>query len=266
CYRCFAYGHVANSPCKNERICRDCGDKFHSSPCQLPLKCIHCLGPHSSNSKYCPEFIRQKQIKERMSLRKEDYFTSSQFYPVTYKNIRGPKRPQTFAEATKSLDSSDTNHYPNLPQISPSNSLISISNRYSSLSTVLDTPTTSGLPSNTVYRKPTSNTNHTSNKTFTTNYKPNSTKPIYANPKPKPNLTETKTVDREHLQALLNTKITEIRNKVKTSNVTTKKQIDELLATFIISNTDTKNSVNTTPKKTYSSTNKNNSTLPPDKV
>ncbi|KAG8319926.1 hypothetical protein J6590_080815 [Homalodisca vitripennis] len=65
-----------NSPCNKTRVCRDCGDNYHSEECSKPKKCVHCYGPHSSNSRQCPEYIRQKQIKERMSTMREDYFTA----------------------------------------------------------------------------------------------------------------------------------------------------------------------------------------------
>ncbi|XP_054287586.1 uncharacterized protein LOC129003318 [Macrosteles quadrilineatus] len=78
CYNCFRYGHVAKSPCDKTKTCRDCSQEYHEGPCTTSIKCANCEGPHPSNSKTCPEYIRQKKINERMNDYKEDYYTASQ--------------------------------------------------------------------------------------------------------------------------------------------------------------------------------------------
>lgn len=93
CFRCFAYSHVANESnperrCQASRICRNCGEAFHSGECEKTLKCVHCEGEHPSNDRKCPEYTRQLQIKTRMSLHKEDYVTAAQFHPITYKKTK----------------------------------------------------------------------------------------------------------------------------------------------------------------------------------
>jgi hypothetical protein len=109
--------------------------------------------------------------QERMSLMSEDYFTASTFYPITYKIIKGrPKRQQTFAEAIRSTDATNKVDYPPLSLASQSSSQISLSNKFSPLSSITENPTESG-PSTTNfhYKKPNSNTN---NRTQSKAYQP----------------------------------------------------------------------------------------------
>lgn len=77
--------------------------KFHSGRCTDPQKCIHCFGPHSSNSRNCPEYSRQKNIKDRMTHMREDIIRASQFFPIRYKTQKFNNRTQvglTYAQAT----------------------------------------------------------------------------------------------------------------------------------------------------------------------
>lgn len=139
CFKCFAYSHVANSqsaPCEKTRVCRDCGDKFHSGDCTKPLKCVNCDGDHSSNSRTCPEYLRQVDIKARMSLYNEDYFTASKWFPNSFKkpyqnNRLRPTPVKTYAETTQIIcDPNNFDEYPNLDQNSQNKTYCNNSNRY----------------------------------------------------------------------------------------------------------------------------------------
>ncbi|KAG8249522.1 hypothetical protein J6590_017505 [Homalodisca vitripennis] len=242
CYRCFAYGHVANSPCRNNRLCRDCGEQYHSTS--------HCFGSHSSNSNVCPEYTRQKHIKERMSLMKEDYFTASLFYPITYKRIKGTlRRPQTFSEAARSFDSTNLTEYPDLPETTLRSNLTPLSNRFSPLSSVTEPSSITSPQTSSTYRKPSSHsyTKHIKTVQHTqTGTRPNrstihQSKTRTINPEPKNNPPVVTQDDREHYKTLLNDKVNEIRNKLKNTNVTSKKQMDDFLATFICADSNSKN-------------------------
>lgn len=144
CFRCFSYSHVASSPCNRNRLCRDCGEVYHSGECISMRCCIHCKGNHSSNSRQCPEYIRQKNIKTRMSLYKEDYFKASVAYPVTYnkKNFFKLAGNNLYSTATKiNLEEFPDLKQPDRPytrhsQQSVSNSILAQNNRYSPLSDV----------------------------------------------------------------------------------------------------------------------------------
>lgn len=71
CFRCQRYGHTAMK-CDNQQICM-CGKPPHESqPCEEPLKCVNCLGDHSSRSKDCPVYkqelaIQEIKVKEKLS-------------------------------------------------------------------------------------------------------------------------------------------------------------------------------------------------------
>lgn len=70
CFSCFRYGHITKY-CKSKKLCNKC---FHEDDdeheCNLvELKCLNCGGKHNSNSKSCPEYERQRNIKLLMSTR-----------------------------------------------------------------------------------------------------------------------------------------------------------------------------------------------------
>jgi hypothetical protein len=267
CYRCFAYGHVANSPCRSSRLCRDCGCDFHSEPCELPRKCVHCFGPHSSNSKQCPEYTRQKNIKDRMSFMKEDYFTASKFFPITYKIVKGaPRRPQSFSQATRSLDITNPVDYPALPVL-PSKSEITLTNRYSSLNSIIESPTSDNVTpqSSNQYRKPTTNIqNKQKNNTIRSTPRQNLANPNRSNLTPKPSPPEITQADKDRLKSLMDAKLTEIRNKLKVTNMTTKKQLDDFLTTFYSTQSLEKQFTNS-QNKSNPTLNKTSVAIPPDK-
>lgn len=264
CFRCFSYGHVASSPCNNTRLCRECGDTYHDDQCSNPKKCIHCQGPHSSNSKQCPEFLRQKNIKLRMSIKKEDYNTASIFYPVTYKKQNGPSyRYQTYSETLKS---NNTEPYPHpSPKHNPGINTLNYSqfpelyspNRFSSLTDLPEPPDKHMTPQKDWLRNP------TSGKTY--NYRANRPyKPITAHQPSKQQTqnnaansvsqTVNNNQDKERLKSLFNSKLSEIREKLTLSaqNPNVKKMIDEVFSAYI----DIKNPKQiTTTKKSGSQSN-----------
>uniref|UniRef100_A0A1B6IW02 Pre-C2HC domain-containing protein n=1 Tax=Homalodisca liturata TaxID=320908 RepID=A0A1B6IW02_9HEMI len=208
CYRCFAYGHVANSPCNKPRICRDCAGPFHTDPCQAPRKCVHCGDSHSSNSKYCPEYMRQKNIKDRMSLMKEGYHVAAQYFPITYKKQGKSSRllGLSYSQVAQ-LDFTDDGIYPTLPssQASTPISQLNVSNRYTPLLAVSE-PSSSRQQSfsphfkvsGTSYRRPIRNSSL---------YKPKEiSRPIVdkTNPPTKPVQDDRLSVqDKSHLTSLL---------------------------------------------------------------
>lgn len=124
CFRCFSFSHVASSPCNNNRVCRNCSEAYHSDECNRPVKCINCKGDHNNTYKKCPEYLRQVNIKQRMSLFNEDFFTASQKFPLTFKKYdhnstlteNRSTNKASYSDITKTVcDPTDYKQYPNLP-------------------------------------------------------------------------------------------------------------------------------------------------------
>lgn len=69
CDNCWRYGHLGKQ-CKAKSRCLKCFENHKSENCDkenVPF-CVHCKGNHFTNQlNVCPEFKRQKQIKEVMS-------------------------------------------------------------------------------------------------------------------------------------------------------------------------------------------------------
>lgn len=267
CYRCFAYGHVASSPCQKNRLCRDCGESFHEGECLNSKKCVHCLAPHSSNSKQCPEYIRQKSIKTRMSLFKEDYNKASLHYPITYKKVRGPYLShRTFSDTVKS-NRLNTEHFPQLhpryseqlPTYSPADT--HISNQFSVLSEEIEPTFNKLMTPNHWLRNPNTRRPSTYNKQNYMNsassqkVKEKTIPVVTLSPKTS-NPNACNTIDRDHLHTLLQSKLKEIRDKIHatthTSNIKNIKMemIDEVFAKYIgLTNEPRKQNIKT-PDKT----------------
>lgn len=238
CFRCFSYGHVAGSPCNRNRICRDCGLEFHSGECQAPLKCIHCFAQHSSNSKKCPEYIRQKNIKNRMSVCKEDFYKASQYFPITYKKINKNKTHINYSAASQySPNDAD---YPDLPHIHNQRANIekdlpiNVNNRFTHLQNeAIDTSYTNYMPYNTKPVIHNRYANKTTHKPATHKTNTNSTQ-IKTNLELQNTNTNEKlmTHEIEEIKSKIRSKIDELKKK---SNTTTpsKKLIDDIFSTIL---------------------------------
>ncbi|KAI5724448.1 hypothetical protein M8J77_022384 [Diaphorina citri] len=110
CFSCYRYGHVTKY-CKNKKLCRKCFHEIEENEedhvCNAAeVKCLNCNGMHNANSKSCPEYERQRNIKILMS-------TRSLCFPEA--NALIPRDRDTFAVRTKNsfaalekLNSEDT--------------------------------------------------------------------------------------------------------------------------------------------------------------
>ncbi|KAG8266140.1 hypothetical protein J6590_078388 [Homalodisca vitripennis] len=65
-----------NSPCN--KICRDCGENYHSEDFYKPKKCVHCYASHSSNSRQCPKYL--SILREMADLEDNTSYRSSPEY------------------------------------------------------------------------------------------------------------------------------------------------------------------------------------------
>lgn len=80
CEKCYRYGHITNQ-CKGRTRCGKCSGEHESSTCTSEdLKCVHCKQSHASNNhSICPQFKKERCIKEMMSSKVISYFEAKQF-------------------------------------------------------------------------------------------------------------------------------------------------------------------------------------------
>ncbi|KAG8292726.1 hypothetical protein J6590_031706 [Homalodisca vitripennis] len=226
CFRCFSFGHVMNSPCNKTRICRDCGENYHSE----------------DNSRQCPEYLRQKSFKERMSLMREDYFTACKYFPITYIKTNVAKTNLNLSNETiyPSLQTSEksqsyskyntitNNKFSILREIADleDNTSYRSSPEYSGPKQVTGTGSfrstkvnTNGTPA---YKQLQGKSSNSGNKQAQTPFSSN------RNLAPRLNLHE-----QTKLKAAVREKILEIRKKIQSLEIKTKGQIDEVLMSFL---------------------------------
>lgn len=65
--KCLRYGHFSMQ-CKGKERCAKCSGEHQTSGCQAKdYCCVMCEGAHHANNyKQCPEFEKQKNIKNIM--------------------------------------------------------------------------------------------------------------------------------------------------------------------------------------------------------
>lgn len=81
CYRCYRYGHIGKQ-CKASPRCIKCGENHASDSCDMSIKCLHCGGGHyATQLSECPEFQRQKRIKNTMSVNNMSYSEAAKSIP-----------------------------------------------------------------------------------------------------------------------------------------------------------------------------------------
>ncbi|CAG9827241.1 unnamed protein product [Diabrotica balteata] len=84
CFNCLRYGHLGNQ-CRSRPRCYKC-NKDHNSKefteVEKTKKCFSCMGEHFTiDLKDCPEFHRQKLIKETMSSANVNYHDANKLIP-----------------------------------------------------------------------------------------------------------------------------------------------------------------------------------------
>lgn len=101
CQQCFLYGHTKKN-CNSQEKCRNCADplKKHREDCKT--KCLHCFSSdHTSNSRNCPEYERQKLMRQIMSLDNISYFDANLRVPKTVRNIEYHHNPEEYPSINK---------------------------------------------------------------------------------------------------------------------------------------------------------------------
>lgn len=85
CRNCLRYGH-SSQLCKNNRRCENCGNPHESNDCPNKTICVFCTGPHKSTElNICPEYARQKEIKNLMSTNNISFAEASLSLEPKYK-------------------------------------------------------------------------------------------------------------------------------------------------------------------------------------
>ena len=64
CFNCQKFGHT-RSNCKGQKVCASCATPGHdATDCTSPRKCANCGGAHTSYSKECPAWLKEKEIQQ----------------------------------------------------------------------------------------------------------------------------------------------------------------------------------------------------------
>ncbi|XP_050311094.1 uncharacterized protein LOC126746775 isoform X2 [Anthonomus grandis grandis] len=87
CFRCLRFGHTRNN-CKGKERCFNCAKETNEnseeehSTCNT--QCLYCKDNHKSTDKKCPEYMRQKNIKELMAYENITFYDASESIKKTY--------------------------------------------------------------------------------------------------------------------------------------------------------------------------------------
>lgn len=107
CLKCLHFGHIARQ-CKGKDACSKCSGNHNKSQCtSLEIKCIHCGNKHEALDRTCPEYIRQKRIKEVMAFQNLSF---SDAVKLANPNQNFSSHPKDFPP----LNTPKANHSPEL--------------------------------------------------------------------------------------------------------------------------------------------------------
>lgn len=113
CYKCLNYGHISKLCKSNVTLCLSCGkektEEAEHSCTALDIRCVNCkVGTHKSNSKNCPFFIKQQNIKKIMIDNKITFKEAEGCYKNSYSNVSISNRFSIFNDG----DNYNTNFPP----------------------------------------------------------------------------------------------------------------------------------------------------------
>jgi hypothetical protein len=83
CFNCCKYGHI-KTQCRSLPKCFKCGQGHTGDSCSVDedfIYCCLCQGSHYATSRKCPEFTRQKSIKESMAKNCISYTEAIKLHP-----------------------------------------------------------------------------------------------------------------------------------------------------------------------------------------
>lgn len=127
CFKCLRYGH-SQKQCRGKLRCPNCSEEHDKVNCHSPVpKCIYCKEEHISTSKNCPEFLRQKQIKELMVAENISYYDARKKVPKNYDHDMTQKSQnyRNFRENTPNYDANKRTivHYDHDPISEPQDNM-----------------------------------------------------------------------------------------------------------------------------------------------
>jgi hypothetical protein len=88
CFNCCRYGHI-KSQCRSTPKCFKCGQGHSGDSCAVDedlIVCCLCSGSHMATSNKCPEYSRQKSIKETMAKSCISYAEALKLHPPISKS------------------------------------------------------------------------------------------------------------------------------------------------------------------------------------
>lgn len=93
CAKCLRFGHHDEN-CRGNFRCSICSEQHKDSECTKNIseaKCVHCQGPHSSRVNFknpvCPEFIKQKSIKNLMATENITFIEAKEKIASNYSSL-----------------------------------------------------------------------------------------------------------------------------------------------------------------------------------
>lgn len=120
CFRCCRYGHTKLQCRAAEPRCFKCGQNHSAESCSIAedcASCINCSGFHFAINKACPEFKRQRDIKNTMAHSCISYLEASKLHPsssLSYadKVVSGSKISQSDSKSAYFHTNDNANNSP----------------------------------------------------------------------------------------------------------------------------------------------------------
>lgn len=94
CFQCLRYGHTIKL-CNGRKRCQRCGDNHDRNDCTSSSEsCVHCQGAHRSVDRACPEYERQRKIREAMAFHNYSFYEANKI--LSNKTARINMNPNSF--------------------------------------------------------------------------------------------------------------------------------------------------------------------------
>lgn len=87
CFRCLRFGHTRNNCRGSKEKCFNCAEDSHQPQGEdftCETCCMYCKNNHRSTDKRCPEYQRQKNIKQLMAFENYTYFEANELCKRNY--------------------------------------------------------------------------------------------------------------------------------------------------------------------------------------
>lgn len=115
CFRCLLYGHISKTCNYKGQRCEFCaGSHEKDKQCDGPIVCIHCEGNHKSTDSSCPEFLKQKLIKDKMGTCNISFSEARESLEKEVSKVNNEKN-NTYAGIAAAPPINTEKNYPPLP-------------------------------------------------------------------------------------------------------------------------------------------------------